>query len=328
MRMDHRLVEGLMDAVAPYIQKLEKRCEAMQARIDQLEARAPERGEKGDGADPAEVQRMVEAAVAQMRQPEDGKSVTVDDVRPMLTDMVTAAVAAIELPKPKDGVDGLPGKDAEVDLDALALKAAELIEKPKDGMPGLPGKDAEPVDLEAVAQKAAEFIRVPKDGADGVGVKALLTDADGQLVVTLTNGEIQRAGRVVGRDGTDGKPGEKGKDGADGLGFEDMDEFLDEDGRTVVRRYSKGDTVKEFRHKFQVPLEMGVWKDGHEYEKGDGVTFGGSFWFAQKHAPQGRPDSGNKDWRLGVKKGRDGKDGSAPPPPPGPVSVPGAKSGK
>jgi hypothetical protein len=338
--MDHRLIEGLMEAIAPLIKgyiddRMAKDIAPLLAKIELLEGRQLERGEKGDpgkDADPEEVQRMVEAAVAQIRKPEDGKSVTVDDVKPLLSDMVKAAVSEIELPVPKDGQDGAPGKDAEVDLDALALKAAELIEKPRDGVDG---KDAEPLDLEALAMaaalKAVPLIEKPKDGVDGergpegVGVKDLLTDADGNLVATLTNGEVKRVGRVVGRDGKDGAPG---KDGADGLGFEDMDEFLDEDGRTVVRRYSNGDVVKEFRHTFRVPLDAGIWKEGQRYNKGDGVTYGGSWWIAQKDEPQGRPDSGNKDFRLAVKKGRDGKDGAAPPPPPGPIHVPGAKSGK
>jgi hypothetical protein len=44
------------------------------------------------------------------------------------------------------------------------------------------------------------------------------------------------------------------------------------------------------------------------YRKGDGVTWGGSFWIAQKDAPEGRPGLSD-DWRLAVKKGRDGRDG-------------------
>jgi hypothetical protein len=54
-------------------------------------------------------------------------------------------------------------------------------------------------------------------------------------------------------------------------------------------------------------IDRGVFKDGTEYDKGDGVTWGGSFWIAQRDT-QSKPDAGNGDWRLAVKKGRDGKD--------------------
>jgi len=40
-------------------------------------------------------------------------------------------------------------------------------------------------------------------GLDGAGIKAVLVDADGQLVVTLSDGTVERAGRVAGRDGRD-----------------------------------------------------------------------------------------------------------------------------
>ncbi|MFC6486936.1 hypothetical protein [Nitratireductor sp. GCM10026969] len=110
-----------------------------------------------------------------------------------------------------------------------------------------------------------------------------------------------------GRDGQDGKDGKKGKDGVDGLGFDDMTEELADDGRTIIRRYVRGDRVKEFRHSMAVVLDRGVFKEGTKYTAGDGVTWAGSFWIAQKTTTE-KPDTGN-GWRLAVKRGRDGKDG-------------------
>lgn len=55
-----------------------------------------------------------------------------------------------------------------------------------------------------------------------------------------------------------------------------------------------------------------LWREwvrqGVKYLEGDGVTWGGSFWIAQKDTAT-KPDGG--EWRLAVKKGRDGKDGLA-----------------
>jgi hypothetical protein len=317
--LDHRLVEGLMEAVAPIIMEVRdfsrkeldaarKEIAALRAELDEVKAQRPEKGEPG----------------------KDGRDAEVD--------LEALALKAAELiDKPKDGVNG---KDADpVDLDAIAIKAAALIEKPKDGADGKDGRDAE-VDVEALALKAAELIAVPKDGRDGIdgkdgrdgaegtGIKDLLTDGDGNLVATLTNGEVKRVGRVVGRDGKDGEKGADGVDGKDGLGFDDMTAELAEDGRTVEIKMIQGERVKVTPIKFGVTLYQGVFSEAREqpYQKGDQVSYGGSMWIAQKDAPEGRPQDGNPSWKLAVKRGRDGKDGKAPPGPIGPVSVPAAKS--
>ena len=124
-------------------------------------------------------------------------------------------------------------------------------------------------------------------------------------------GERGDPGRdAIGEKGADGEPGPRGapgEDGApgrDGFGFDDMSEELDADGRTIIHRYRRGDQVKEFRHTFAVVLDRGVWRDG-TYQRGDGVTWAGSFWIAQEDTTD-KPDSG-KGWRLAVKRGRDGK---------------------
>lgn len=136
--------------------------------------------------------------------------------------------------------------------------------------------------------------------ATGVGVASALIDREGNLVLTFSNGEIKSLGVVVGRDGETIK-------GADGLGFDDLSEELADDGRTIIRRYMRGDEVKEFRHTFPVVIDRGVYKAEQEYTAGDGVTWAGSFWIAQKDTSE-KPgvDDG---WRLAVKSGRAGRDG-------------------
>lgn len=44
-----------------------------------------------------------------------------------------------------------------------------------------------------------------KDGKDGVGISATRINADGELVITYTNGNVSNLGRVVGADGEDGE---------------------------------------------------------------------------------------------------------------------------
>ena len=255
----------------------------------------------------------------------DGDEVDVEALKAAILADVEKTVSA--LPKPKDGEDGKPGLDGK-DADPVkvaALVAAEVekavsaLPKPKDGEDGKPGANGEDVDTEAVAslvevsvQKAVAAIPVPKDGepgkpgADGIGLAGALIDRKGELVVTLTNGETKNLGPVVGKDGDPGRDG-VGKDGADGLGFEDMDERLEDEGRTIVRTYRRGDVTKEFRFSLPVVLDRGVYKDAQTYQAGDGVTWAGSFWIAQKET-SAKPEGGD-GWRLAVKRGRDGKDG-------------------
>jgi integrin beta 3 len=115
-----------------------------------------------------------------------------------------------------------------------------------------------------------------------------------------------------GRDGLPGVPGHPGADGArgingqDGLGFDDLS-VLHDGERAMTLRFLKGDTVKEFTVKLPVDIYRGVYQDGKTYEKGDGVTWGGSEWHANEPTIS-KPGDGSKAWTLKVKRGRDGKD--------------------
>lgn len=127
------------------------------------------------------------------------------------------------------------------------------------------------------------------------------------------DGQPGRDGRdglpgVQGEKGVDGKDGRDGADGIDGLGFDDL--TVEHDGeRGFTLKFQRGDQVKAFPFRLPVVIDRGVHRDGNDYERGDGVTFGGSFWIAQKDKPADKPGTGD-GWRLAVKKGRDGRDGA------------------
>jgi hypothetical protein len=217
----------------------------------------------------------------------DGISVELEDVTPVIVTEVTKVIDA--MPKPKDGRDGTDGKDGASirveDVTPLILsevtKAVDSIPKPKDGADG-------------------------RDGKDGVGMTGVVIGQNGDLVLTLADGSVKSVGPVVGKDGA---PGAAGRDG---VGFDDMEEEFDGD-RTIIRRYrSGGELVKEFRHTFPILLDRGVYTDEKSYERGDGVTYGGSFWIAQGETKGVRPGlstAASRVWRLAVKVGRDGKQG-------------------
>lgn len=226
--------------------------------------------------------------------PQDGKSVTVEEFRGLLNDIVEERIKA--LPAPKDGTsvtldDVLPVIEAH-------LKA---IPAPKDGT------SVTLDDVRPLVEAAVAAIPRPKDGSDGKSVtleevRAYL-DAE---IATWALGFERRAQDVLQR-AIDKIPAPK--DGRDGLGVEDFDIALD--GRDLTVTITRGDFTKSRTVRIPALLDAGVFREGTAYEKGDCVSFGGSTWIAQKDAPEGKPGTSD-DWRLAVKKGRDGKDWSGP----------------
>lgn len=301
--VDMDAVKALVDQVAATLRRPQDGKdidpEAVRQMIADAVASLPP-AENGKDADPVEVAAQiaaeVERAVAALPAPQDGKSIGIEDVRPVIDEAVSKAVAA--LPAAKDGIDGKDGRDG---IDG------------RNGADGINGKDGAP-------------------GRDGADVVDLLIDRAGELIVTLSDGRAKSIGPVIGRDGVDADMAALSKqiadavasipapkDGIDGFGFDDMDVHHDGE-RGFTLRFTKGEHVKEFLITVPVVLDRGVFKDGQTYQKGDGVTWGGSFWIAQVDTGD-KPDVG-KGWRLAVKRGRDGKDGVVKHiPAQGPVSI-------
>lgn len=200
-------------------------------------------------------------------------------------ELVLLRKAIDDLPAPQDGKDGEPGPQGEPG------EKGEPGENGKDGRDGIDGKDGE----------------AGANGKDGLDAIEFIVDARGHLIGTMSNGSTRDLGMIVGKDGAPGKDGTAGRDGADGIGFDDMDLVETDEG--IFLRFTRGEVTKDFR--LPVIVDRGVFKEGRAYRKGDGVTWGGSFWIAQDETAE-KPDSG-KGWRLAVKKGRDGKDGTVKP---------------
>lgn len=116
-------------------------------------------------------------------------------------------------------------------------------------------------------------------------------------------------------------PGPQGEQGLPGICYDDVKVLQEDDGRIVIWQFFRGEKLlKEVRHVTATVLDRGVWREG-KFFKGDGVSWGGSFWIAQRETDEkpGEGKSGdNSGWRLAVKRGRDGKDG-----PPGAKGLPG-----
>lgn len=239
----------------------------------------------------------------------------------------------------KDGVDGNPGNDG---------RDGEPGRDGKDGRDGVDGVGIKSIEAKqgefTVALTSGEEYRVelpkppePDKPRDPIDVKDAMQNKDGHLVIVLSDGTTRDVGRVAGRDGVDGRngldgltgpegpPGRDGIDGkdgvdglngADGLGFDDMSVELMEDERTVIFKFQRGETVKEFPIRFPVMLFRGAYVADAVYERGDVVSFGGSTYYATREVigeVPGTTDSWKQQTQAGRsirgERGIPGKDG-------------------
>jgi hypothetical protein len=246
-------------------------------------------GRDGKDADMETLLQHIEAKVAQIPVPLDGKDGRdgidgkdgidgrdgKDADMEKLLQHIEAKVA--EIPVPVDGKDGRDGIDGRDGVDG------------KDGRDGVDGKDA---DMEALKQFALTYIQervseipVPKDGVDGRD----------------------------GRDGTDGKDGQDGVDGKD-ADMEALKQFALEYIQERVAEIpvpKDGIDGKDGRDgvdgKDAYPgMARGKYDPEAEYRALDTVSFNGSEWRAKVDNPGPLPGD---DWMVSAKRGSRGERG-------------------
>lgn len=180
----------------------------------------------------ARIDELVTARMAEIVQPADGRSITIEDVAPMI--------------------------EARIDNAILALPPAEPGRDGKDGKDGHDGKDADPIDMGVVhvlvneeVSRAVGELPLPKDGKDGAdGVNgtdgtsvrledvlpALVADAEARLATitgipeALTKAAPQLMDWFVLRVLQAMPPVERGEDGKDGTSvtLEDVTPLVEE----------------------------------------------------------------------------------------------------
>lgn len=260
----------------------------------------------------------------------DGKSIDFGEVREVISEEVRKTLEA--WPKPergekgepgaagKDGRDGVDGKDGVNGIDGKDGAPGEPGRAGKDGIDGKDGRDGVG-SAGALIDRSGNLVMtftdgtqrelgivVGKDGRDGIDGQFGKDGTDG------LNGKDGAPGRdgsdgkdgingARGDNGTDGKDGLNGKDGADGVGFDDIEESIEDDGRFIVRRFTRnGLPVAEKRHQTKMPIWRGVFDAKRKYLPGDMATWKGSLWHCNAEI-EGK--IGGEHWSLAVKKGRD-----------------------
>ena len=172
--------------------------------------------------------------------------------------------------------------------------------KPKDGESVTP-EQVMPALREEVAKAVAEIPR-PKDGAS-VTVEDVMPALEQRFAQWAL--DFERRAQDLLQRAIDRMPAPK--DGKDCVNLASFEAVLAEDGRTLTLSLDNGETRVAKSVTLPTVLDRGVFKPDNEYAKHDGVTWGGSFWIAQKDAPDAKPGDDPEQWRLAVKHGRNGK---------------------
>ncbi|MFK1121615.1 hypothetical protein ACIUXL_24100 [Pseudomonas aeruginosa] len=291
------------EATVPLIARIEQLEKALSAQTipsaDEVAARidlgalaksAAEMVPPPQDADMEALKEHLSELVKSIPAPADGQSVTVEDVAPLIREEVAKAVA--EVPLAKDG--------ESVTVDDVRPILADLVGKAvADLPPPAPGKDA---DMEALRAHLGDLVK-------GIQLPTVPTIDEVAATFERRFSDLtlswERRARETFDKAADRMP--IPKDGRDALPLESFDLALGEDGRTVTVKMQAGETLIEKSVKIASVIDRGVYSADKSYEQGDGTTYGGCYWIAQKDAPTGVP-GGSDDWRLAVKRGRDGRD--------------------
>jgi hypothetical protein len=166
---------------------------------------------------------------------------------------------------------------------------------------------------ELVTRKVGAAVEALPVAKDGVGVAGAVIDRDGQLILTLGDGQIRELGVVVGRDVDMDEVGRriaaevakfpKPADGKNGFDLKHFDTEMKRGGRVLVLKFDDGERVETHELAIDAMIYRGVYKAEAEYERGDVTTFDGGMWHCEKDTTE-RPGNGSKDWVLAVKAGR------------------------
>lgn len=240
----------------------------IERRLKEVEGRQPEKGDKGDPGKDADPVEITHEDIA--------KALREDPA--LLQDVVAEHFKNNPVPA---------GKDADPITDEQIETA---VKRHLEKHPVPAGKDADPVTEEQIAKSVTAYLKEhpPEKGESGVGVTGATINRSGELVLTTSDGRTHDLGPVIGKDGTD---------------LSDVD--FEYDGQRTITVSAKGGQIVR---KYQMPIviDKGYWRKGMECEAGDAVTFDGAIWIAKKATTE-KPGTGAKeDWRLGVRKGRDG----------------------
>lgn len=263
------VVQTVKDYVSVVLRPLEQRLEKAEAFRDDIDSLLNEK-----------------VAAIPLQKGEDGKSVTIEEITPILKELVA------ELPKPENGKDGRDGKPGEQGERGEQGEKGDAGESGKDGLDGKDGADG----------------RDGKDGLDGRDGRDAL---DIEILPLINPEKVYPRGTFATHKGGLWKAhsNTSGMKGWECIvnGVADVEVSYDEERSFEIKILKTAGEAEIKKFVMPIVIDKGVYKKDFAYSKNDGVTYGGSYWLAQKDNPEGVPGA-SKDFRLAVKRGRDGKE--------------------
>lgn len=308
--------------------------EPIAKRLAALEARVPERGEKGDpgergidgkdgrdgidGKDGAPGERGEQGPQGEEGEagPRGEKGEPGDRGADGIAGKDGNPGPAGERGEPgARGEVGPPGPQGERGPQGEPGPAGPAGPAGEPGQKGLDGKDADPLVVAALVAKAVAEIPKPADGRDGrdgePGRDAYSIDVLHDIDVTRRyqrgtwakhNGGLWMARSVT-----------NGMEGWDCIvdGIKAIEAVQDpQDPRCVALGWKMASgAVGSLEMRIPVPLYKGIWKEDEAYQRGDTTTRDGSTWILMSDQQKGRPGDEGSGWQLSVKRGTNGRDG-------------------
>ncbi|WP_279047242.1 phage gp6-like head-tail connector protein [Cedecea davisae] len=263
-----------------------------------------------------DIDAMVASAVQALPAPAPGKSISPEDVQPMLEQMVKDAVAEIQPPELPDvskmvneAVAGLPAPENGKSITEEDVKPMleRLVNEAVSGLP-VPAVPELP-DINALVTAAVQALPEPepsKNGTDGRDALQLEVSPfiDEEKSYPRGSYATHSGGLWRAYEKTHGMRGwECLVDGVSGIDVANTDE---RNFTITVTRASGRVEAKSFT--IPALIYRGVFKSGNVYQPGDTVTWGGSMWHCDEESTDKPGENGSKGWTLATKRGRDGRD--------------------
>ena len=316
MEMLDGMKATMADSMPPMLEEMLAAIAAMKTDIAAMQSRMDSMQETLDSMSMEDAaESAVGKAMEKIRIPADGKSITVEDVRPLIMETVKA-----EMPEPQEGQAGKSVTPEDVRpmivdmikenmprtemMEAAILK--ELVKSIPEPKQGDPGTSITPEDVRPMLMEMVKSLPTPPAGKDGPTADEVAQVLNGRFSEWALG--FERKADDLFQRAIDRMPKPKdGKDGRDAFELKDIVLETPDEGRTIVFGF-KNDVASVQRDLTTgVSIYRGVYKDGETYQRGDETTWGGSTWIAVRETTS-KPET-DDSWKLKTKRGRDGKDG-------------------
>lgn len=212
------------------------------------------------------------------------------------------------------GLRGDPGAKGE---QGAAGPIGEMGPRGEKGDPGSAGHAGERGEKGESGERGQQGERGEKgiDGRDGIAIEIMpgidQTRSFCRGTWARFRGGIVRAYRDTDRLGTEADFQKCGWEVIlEGQPDVEIRQEQNERSFTIIVRSTSGHAM-ESTFTLPVLIYREIFQQGAEYERGDVVTYAGSTWHCMADKTTQLPAEQNKDWRLMVRRGRDGKDAPA-----------------